>query len=188
MKTTFLSGILAATAFPLFGQQVRIHNPAIDYEVFSRLTAKIAPIREKNRVTEEVFIAMAAEPGTVVLDARTRNLFENIHIKGAIHLALTDFTEEALLKVIPDKSTRILIYCNNNFENEPEFFAGKFATVALNIQTFINLHAYGYKNVYELGPLLDVNTTRIPFKRKPGYVPFPRPRALPASQTPTVPK
>ena len=34
--------------------------------------------------------------------------------------------------------------------------------VALNIQTFVNLHAYGYTNVYELGPLLDVKTTRIP--------------------------
>ena len=36
--------------------------------------------------------------------------------------------------------------------------------VALNIQTFINLHAYGYSNVKELGPLLDVKTTRIPFE------------------------
>jgi hypothetical protein len=36
--------------------------------------------------------------------------------------------------------------------------------VALNIQTFINLHAYGYNNVYELGPLLDVKATKIPFE------------------------
>ncbi len=186
MKTTFLSGLLAVTTLPLLGQQVRIHNPAINYEGFSRLATEIAPIREKNRVTEEEFIRMAAEPGTVILDARTRNWFENIHIKGAIHLALTDFTEEALLKVIPDKNTRILIYCNNNFENEPVFFASKFATVALNIQTFINLHAYGYKNVYELGPLLDVNTTKIPFEKRPGYVPFPRPAVPPASQTPAA--
>ncbi|RYD18696.1 MAG: rhodanese-like domain-containing protein [Verrucomicrobiaceae bacterium] len=185
MKSIVLSAVLI---LPLSAQEGEVLNPRINYDAFARLTAEIAPIREKNRVTEEQFIAMAAEPGTVILDARTRNWFENIHIKGAIHLALTDFTEEALLKVIPDKSTRILIYCNNNFENEPVFFASKFATVALNIQTFINLHAYGYKNVHELGPLLDVNTTKIPFVRKPGYVPFPRPKVLPASQTPTVPK
>ena len=36
--------------------------------------------------------------------------------------------------------------------------------MALNVQTFVNLHAYGYTNVRELGPLLDVKTTRIPFE------------------------
>jgi hypothetical protein len=33
--------------------------------------------------------------------------------------------------------------------------------MALNIPTFITLHAYGYENIYELGPLLDVKKTRI---------------------------
>lgn len=131
---------------------------------------------------------MAAEPGTVILDARTKVWFERIHIKGALHLALTDFTEDALQKVIPDKDTRILIYCNNNFENEPVAFASKFATVALNIQTFINLHAYGYKNVHELGPLLDVNTTKIPFVRKTGDLPFSLRSALPAPGPVPVPE
>ena len=139
-------------------------NPAIDYAGFAKLTMELQPVREKNRVSEDEFIRMAAEPGTIILDARTKRHFEHIHIKGAKHLAFTDFTAEALAKVIPDKTTRILIYCNNNFENEPVHFASKFAPVALNVQTFVNLHAYGYTNVQELGPLLDVKTTRIPFE------------------------
>ena len=61
-------------------------------------------------------------------------------------------------------AARILIYCNNNFDKEPVNFPSKAITVALNIQTFINLHAYGYENVYELGPFLDVNKTTIPFE------------------------
>jgi phage shock protein E len=138
-------------------------NPAIQYGGFTRLTQKLEPVRAENRVSEEDFLKMASEPGTMVLDARSKDKFDAIHIKGALHLALTDFTEEALHKVIPDKSARILIYCNNNFKNEPVNFASKSIVVALNIQTFINLHAYGYKNVYELGPLLDVKTTKIPF-------------------------
>ena len=85
-------------------------------------------------------------------------------MKGALHLPFTDFTDEALRKVIPDKTSRILIYCNNNFLNEPQNFASKRVEVALNIQTFINLHAYGYTNVYELGPLLDVKKTKITFE------------------------
>jgi hypothetical protein len=68
--------------------------------------------------------------------------------------------------VIPAKDTKVLIYCNNNFENERANFRSKAPAVSLNIQTFINLHAYGYTNVYELAPLLDVKTTKIPFEGK----------------------
>ena len=148
-----------------------IPNPAIRYDQFADLTVKLAPVREKNRITEEQFLQMSKEPGTVILDARSPDRYDRIHVNGAIHLAFTDFTEEALHKVIPDKSTRILIYCNNNFENEPENFARKCIVVALNVQTFVNLHAYGYTNVRELGPLLDVKTTRIPFERS-GVLPL----------------
>ncbi len=141
-------------------------NPAIDYPRFLQLTQSLAPVREKHRISEAAFIKMAAEPGTIILDARSRDKYTALHIKGAQHLAFTDFTSEALAALIPSQSTRILIYCNNNFENEPVNLARKNAPVSLNIQTFINLHAYGYKNVYELGPLLDMHTTVIPFTRK----------------------
>jgi phage shock protein E len=164
MKTTLpivlgIISILSQTA--TFAKDLA--NPAIRYDQFAELTVKLAPVRENNRITEEQFIEMSAEPKTIILDARSKDRFDHIHVKGAVHLAFTDFTEEALRKVIPDKSTRILIYCNNNFENEPVDFARKRISVALNVQTFINLHAYGYTNIRELGPLLDVKTTRIPF-------------------------
>lgn len=141
-----------------------IPNPKIDYVGFTKLTSDLEKTREANRVGEEEFIRLSKEPGTVILDARSKDRYEALHIKGAIHLAFTDFTEPALRKLIPDTATRILIYCNNNFENEPVNFASKSFKVALNIQTFINLHAYGYTNVVELGPLLDVKTTRIEFE------------------------
>ncbi len=138
-------------------------NPSIRYDEFVEKTTRLAPVREHHRVSEDEFLRMAAEPGTVVLDARSRDRYERIHITGAVHLALTDFTAEALEALIPDKSTRILIYCNNNFENEPVNFASKLPAVSLNIQTYINLHAYGYTNVHELGPKFDIRTTKIPF-------------------------
>ncbi|MEO5716423.1 MAG: rhodanese-like domain-containing protein [Luteolibacter sp.] len=159
MKTTALLFIL-----PLVALAAEPQNPQINYPAFVGITKNLESTREAHRVSEEKFIEMAAEPGTVILDARSKDKFDNIHIKGAIHLAFTDFTDEALLKAIPDKTTRILIYCNNNFKNEPANFASKGFSVALNIQTFINLHTYGYKNVYELAPLLDVKTTRIQFE------------------------
>jgi hypothetical protein len=162
MKTNHILTVAFLTFLPLLAEDIK--NPAIRYAGFRNLTQELEPVREKRRVSEEDFLRMAGEPGTVILDARSRDKFDAIHAKGALHLAFTDFTEEALQKLIPDKTTRILIYCNNNFKNEPVNFASKCVVVALNIQTFINLHAYGYKNVYELGPLLDVKTTRIPFE------------------------
>jgi len=141
-------------------------NPLIDHSGFVALAKNLATTREENRVSEERFLAMASEPGTLILDARSKDKYDNIHIKGAVHLAFTDFTDEALAKVIPDKTTRILIYCNNNFLGEPVNLTSKRVEVALNSQTFINLHAYGYTNVRELGPLLDVRTTKIPFEGK----------------------
>ena len=34
---------------------------------------------------------------------------------------------------------------------------------ALNVSTFVSLHAYGYRNIYELGPAVDVKATRLAF-------------------------
>jgi phage shock protein E len=132
-------------------------NPAIDYAGYEKLTAELQPIRAKHRLSEPEFIKMAAEPGTVILDARSLKNYEILRIKGAKHLALTDFTAESLKKLIPDKTTRILIYCDNNFNGVTH----KAVRVAINIPTFIHLHAYGYTNVYELGPLVNLKTSKI---------------------------
>lgn len=164
MKTSRLVAFAILVSPSLLPAAEEIVNPAIDYAGFAKLTTELEPIRAAHRVSEEDFLKMAAEPGTIIFDARTTDKYKRIHVKGALHLPFTDFTQEALAKVLPDKAARILIYCNNNFLNEPVNFPSKAIRVSLNIQTFINLHAYGYTNVYELGPLLDVKTTRIPFE------------------------
>ena len=81
-----------------------------------------------------------------------------------LDMSLPDMTVDDLARVIPSKSTRILIYCNNNFLNEPDAFRSKNLRASLNVYTFNVLHSYGYTNVYELGPLLDIEKTRIPFE------------------------
>jgi hypothetical protein len=37
------------------------------------------------------------------------------------------------------------------------------AIAALNIPTFVTLYAYGYQNLYELGPVVDPATSNIEF-------------------------
>ena len=69
-----------------------------------------------------------------------------------------------LLRCACCKSTRILIYCNNNFLNAPDTFATKAAPASLNIHTFNTLYSYGYTNIYELGPLIDIRKAKLAFE------------------------
>jgi hypothetical protein len=160
MKTILASLLLLA---PLAQAAEPIRNPLIDYTAFRKIAADVQPVREQRRITEEQFATMAAERGTIVLDARSADKYALRHIRGAVSLPFTDFTAESLARVIPGKDTRILIYCNNNFLGAPRSLASKSAPASLNISTYIALATYGYTNVYELGPLLDVATTKLPF-------------------------
>jgi phage shock protein E len=136
-------------------------NPAIDMEGYLSVSREAAAHRETRRLSEEEFIRMSREPGTVVLDARSREKFDELHVRGAINLPFPDIAVESLRRVIPDKSTRILIYCNNNFANAPGPFPAKLASASLNLSTYIALYNYGYRNVYELGPLIDIRASRL---------------------------
>jgi phage shock protein E len=138
-----------------------ITNPAIDMEGYLRVSAEAAKHREARRLSEEDFIRMSSEPGTVILDARSRQKFDELHISGAINLSFPDIAVESLKRTFPDTNARILIYCNNNFQGEQKAFPTKIAVASLNLSTYIALYSYGYMNVYELGPLVDVKTSKL---------------------------
>lgn len=144
-------------------QSTSPQNPRIDYAQFRKIAGEVEPVRERRRVTEDQFAAMAAESGTVVLDARSADKFALRHIRGAVNLPFTEFTVESLAKVIPAKNTRVLIYCNNNFIGADISMPGKAKRASLNISTYIALATYGYTDIHELGPVLDVRTTKLPF-------------------------
>jgi len=142
-------------------------NPAIDMDGYLRISREAAQHRETRRVSEEEFIRMSRQPGTVVLDARSREKFDELHVKGAINLPFPDIAIESLEATIPDRNTRILIYCNNNFANAAGPFPAKIARASLNLSTYIALYSYGYRNVYELGPLIDLRDSRLEFSSRP---------------------
>jgi hypothetical protein len=144
-----------------------IPNPAIDMEGYLKVSQEAAIHRQTRRLTEADFIRMSAEPGTLVLDARSKRKYDLLHIKGAINLSFSDIAIESLKKTIPDKNTRILIYCNNNFKNAEEPFPTKMATASLNLSTYIALYNYGYRNIYELGPQVDPQHSKLPFESTP---------------------
>ena len=139
-------------------------NPAIDMPGFLRVSTEAASARVNRRVSEAEFIRMSREPGTIVLDARSREKFDELHVKGAMHLSFPDIAVDSLQAAIPDKSTRILIYCNNNFVGAEKAFPTKLPTASLNLSTYVALYSYGYRNVYELAPLLDIKSSRLEFE------------------------
>ena len=170
MKTLPLiaAAVCALSAFANSEQQARpraaIPNPNIDVITHRKAVREATDLRESRRVTEERFMELATAPDTVILDARSESKYKLRHIKGAVNLPFTEFTAENLAKVIPTKDTRVLIYCNNNFDGDKIAFAGEAAPAALNLSTFSNLVIYGYMNIYELGPAINVNKARVPFE------------------------
>jgi phage shock protein E len=139
-------------------------NPAIDMDGYLRVSKEAAEHRAARRLTEAEFLRMSAEPGTIVLDARSKAKYDLLHVKGAINLSFPDIDVASLKKTLPDKEARILIYCNNNFKNAEEPFPTKMPVASLNLSTYIALYTYGYRNVYELGPQVDPKESRLPFE------------------------
>jgi hypothetical protein len=157
----------------------------VSFDDFKGLVAEVEAHRADRLVDLGTFLRMSKEPGTVILDTRSTFRFERIHVEGARHLSFPDFTQDNLRSVIPSFGTTVLIYCNNNFEGNQTDFASKIAMppanadvspaeqfaaqakplmMALNIPTYVNLYGYGYRNVYELNELVDVNDPRINFE------------------------
>lgn len=167
--------------------QAQNYPPAkVSFDDFSELVAAVEPHRAERLIDLDTFLTMSREPNTIIFDSRSEFRYDRIHVRGSRHLNFSDFTQENLARVIPTFDTRILIYCNNNFEGNETDFASKIALpvaapsgdavtsqfsaqekprmMALNIPTYVNLYGYGYRNVYELHELVDVNDPRIVFE------------------------
>lgn len=154
----------------------------VNYQDFKTLVTEVEEHRKNRLISFDDFLKMSKENNVVILDTRSDFRFKRKRLKGAIHLSFTDFTAENLRKLVPDTSTKILIYCNNNFIGDQVDFASKLVApgpvkrnaknepldkkpimLALNIPTYINLYGYGYKNIYELDELVSVNDKRVKF-------------------------
>ena len=167
MRNVAIALVLVA-ALPLVGTPKNppgaAPNPNIDMDGYLRNAKEAADHRAGRRLTEAEFLKMAAERGTIVLDARSKAKYDLMHVKGAVNLSFPDMDVASLKRVLPDKEARILIYCNNNFKNEEEAFPSKLPRASLNLSTYIALYTYGYRNIYELGPQVDPKVSTLPFE------------------------
>lgn len=168
-----------------FAQDTKYPKAKVSFDDFKGLVAEVETHRASRLIDFNTFLKMSKEEGIIIFDSRSDFRFDRIHVKGAKHLAFTDFTQDNLEKVIPNYETKILIYCNNNFDGNQTDFASKVALprerptnavaaqfsaqtkplmMALNIPTYVNLYGYGYRNVYELHELVKVTDPRVEFE------------------------
>ncbi len=168
MRALVAALTLALLAAPLAVAQVKDRPAAsaqINYQGFRSLAGEVEAYRAGRLISLAEFQRMAREPNTIILDARSADAFQAGHIDGAINLPFTDFTDQSLAAALRNPNVRILIYCNNNFSNNAQPVVLKRIELALNIQTFINLYGYGYRNVYELGEVVDFNDAEVGWVR-----------------------
>jgi hypothetical protein len=170
LRMVLAAALFSLAAVPVALSQGKLANTSaqIDYAGFRNLTGEVEAIRQQNLISLADFQRMAREENTLILDARSADAFAEGHIAGAVNLPFTDFTDQSLAAAIGDPNRRILIYCNNNFENNARPVMLKRVELALNIQTFINLHGYGYRNVYELGDVVNFNDPAVRWVQSAG--------------------
>src|SRR5258706_14515884 len=95
-----LSAIVPAFAQTLPPQQALQApvNPAIDMEGFLKVSLRASMHRESRCVSVDEFARMSREPGTIVLDARSRKNYDELHVKRGINLSFPDIAIESLKK------------------------------------------------------------------------------------------
>ena len=92
-----------------------------------------------NITAEEAKEIMDSEEGYIILDARTREEYDEGHIPGAIVISHEEIAEKAE-EVLTDKNQLILVYCRS----------GRRSKIAAEA-----LLELGYTNIKEFGGIID---------------------------------
>ena len=95
----------------------------------------------KHLTHDEAIKMMTDNPDVILLDVRTQDEYEKKHIPNSVLLPLEDLRKGDFAK-IPDKNSTIITYCwtGRRAEDSAQILADK-----------------GYKNVYEMGGIVDWN-------------------------------
>jgi rhodanese-related sulfurtransferase len=130
MKTKIIAASMIIIAANLMSaEETKYAKAKVSFEDFKGLVTEVEAHRASRLIDFDTFLKMSKEPNVIILDSRSAFRYERIHLKGATHLAFTDFTQDTLRKTIPSPDTKILIYCNNNFEGNQVDFTSKTAGI-----------------------------------------------------------
>lgn len=117
----FALGLSFLFCLPVFAQDS--HSPLVSFDDYENLMKTVKEHRKSRLVNLNTFNQMSAENDVYILDTRSKEMYDRKHVKGAIHLNFSDFTQTNLDSLFPNRNATILIYCNNNFhDNLPTDF------------------------------------------------------------------
>ena len=105
-----------ALALPSFDQDS--DSPLVNFEDYENLMSAVKEHRKTRLVDLNEFNKMSMRTDVYILDTRSKEMYDRKHIKGAIHLNFSDFTQENLDAIFLNRNATILIYCNNNFMDD----------------------------------------------------------------------
>ncbi len=103
----------------------------------------------KNALASPVEVATAEQvagwlssKSVVLLDVRSPQAFAVQHLAGALNVPVTELTDAVLSKVVPDRTTRVVVYCDDQL--------GPTRMVALTTLGAPTLQTLGYRSVLRL--------------------------------------
>src|SRR5690606_30552746 len=64
---------------------------AIDYDGFQLMTGEVNSYRQSRLIDIATFNKYSKESGTIILDTRSKANYDEIHLKGAVHLNFSEF-------------------------------------------------------------------------------------------------
>ena len=110
---------------------------------------------------------MSREPGTIVLDARSKEKYDLLHVKGAINLSFPDIDRREPEEDPAGQGRPHPDLLQQQLQATPRRRSRRRCRRAsLNLSTYIALYNYGYRNVYELGPQVDPKDSKLPLVSK----------------------
>ena len=130
-----------------------------------RVSNEAAAYRETHRLSEDEFIRMSREPGTIVLDARSQQKYDELHVKGAVNLSFPDIAIESLQRAFPDKNARILDLLQQQLQQRqharsPRRHRARRSTSRRTSRSMATVTGMSF----ELGPLIDVDAAKLEFQ------------------------
>lgn len=104
---------------PVFAQDS--DSPLVSFNDYENLMKTVKEHRKSRLVNLNTFNEMSAKNEVYILDTRSKEMYDRKHVKGAVHLNFSDFTQANLDELFPNRNATILIYCNNNFMDDFDF-------------------------------------------------------------------
>lgn len=151
-KALFLVALLCcaggawAQNAPSRDEMLRELQPIPPDEYYKK-AVEINKLRQTRQVSPGELLPMLEDKNTVILDVRGDDAYKQMHVKGVVHLSLSDMTPATLAKAIPSKTTRVVLYCDSALLTYPT------RKIALSTQAYAHVYQHGYENLYEVGQL-----------------------------------